>query len=146
MIAELCRNGLHPADQRRPNGPGHVQCGGCLDERQRARWQLAPGGRDGWADPAHDAERQAAYDAWAGGLDDAIARMRAEQGFDGRRRGWRTLGDVVGMQATPKAEPVPTPVRPLPRFVACETCGAGRPADRPCAHCARRLRRTEVSA
>lgn len=101
MVAEyaprrtLCRNGLHPIELKRRNG-AKVQCGPCIDARVQLRWELLPGGR--WTEPAHDAERQAAYDLWSAGLDDAIAHLRLTEGFDGRTRVWRTLGDVVGMR------------------------------------------------
>lgn len=153
MVAEptpvLCRNGPHPIALRVPNGADRTECGPCRKAVSLHRWQVLPGGRRRWANPEVDADQQARYQAWAAGLDDAIAQMRREQGFDGRERTWRTLGDVVGMQAAPPA-PAPEPVVPQSwrtrRIVACPDCGAGRFEGRPCRHCEPRSARFQALA
>jgi hypothetical protein len=152
MVAVLCRNGLHPVAMRRRNGrSGRPACYGCRDERQKLRRQLAPGGRADWADPVEDAAARDRAAVWAAGVDDAIAAIRKAEGFDGRLRGWQTLGDVEGMQepVVPEPETAPAPAkqpwqtRPI---IACPGCGGGRFEDQACAHCPpARLQRFQIA-
>lgn len=134
MVATLCRNGLHPISERRARpSEGRSVCEPCAIENHQ--WHRANAPYEDALDPAYlaaKAERQAAYTAWAAGVDDAITRLRREHGFDGRRRAWKTLGDVVGMQATP---PPPRP-DPRLRIVNCGRCGTPRFASARCATCA----------
>lgn len=157
VASELCRNGRHPIEQRRRNGAGKWQCGPCRLERHKARTRSKPVDADVLRDP----EREARFEAWSAGLDDAIAEARRREGFDGRERTWRTLGDVVGMQREAHgtgqvrvgpehpdyvSEPVVRHTWRTRPIVACPDCGAGRFEGRPCRHCEPRSARFQALA
>lgn len=135
-MAALCRNRLHPREgNRAPNSgrPGTF-CVPCRRESVVRRGAAAPVRLDGWADPIGDTERRQRLAVWIAGVDDAIARIRAEEGFDGTVRTWRTLGECLS------AEPPRLPTRLNPhggrRLVHCGRCGAPRWYGQPCALCA----------
>lgn len=95
-MADLCRNKKHPRSERYVGPDGKKSyCYPCKSESAKALLIARPGGRDGWTDPVADAERRGRLAAWMAGVDDAIARIRAEEGFDGTRRGWQTLGECL---------------------------------------------------
>ena len=132
MDAEFCRNGRHPASMRVRDRSGKSDCKGCRTERWEGRNLACRGERATLSAEAveHATERQARYDTWAAWLDAAILAIRRTEGFDGRERTWRTLGEFL--------RPAPAPAwtwrtRPI---VACPDCGAARFEGRPCRHCA----------
>lgn len=131
----LCRNGRHPYSQRRTKTNGLTTCVPCEQESWRASQPLRSHSTTGWASLAPDPERQERYDAWAAGLDAAIAMVRATEGFDGGERPWQALGEYL---------PLPSPARAPRRraitqmVVRCADCDTPRLWDAPCATCAQR--------
>lgn len=69
--------------------------------------------------------------AWRDGVDAAIARTRATEGFDGTHRGWQTLGECL------LPEPPPTPRQIAGRLVVrCARCQISRFYGEHCRTCA----------
>ncbi len=84
---QLCINGRHP--WKPVYSSNRLKCYPCYQARMGAGRRL---GR--WSMPQLDPQRAAKFNQWASGLHAAIDTIRREQGFDGRERPWRTLGDA----------------------------------------------------
>ena len=135
MAVALCKNDLHPVTQRRRVGR-QLRCIPCRQAQEIARQIVVADGRwqvPGPAAVAGLAERQQRHDAWAAGLDAAIAELRRTEGFMGGR--WRTLGELLHPELT-LVTPAPSMSRRTRPIVACEDCGAARYEGQPCRHCA----------
>lgn len=95
MSGHVCRSGRHVDAPRGRKKTGGTFCTWCEREQRQIRMRLAPCGRDGWADPAADAEARQRFEAWSAGLDTAIRVIRLTEGFDGRYQEWQTLGECL---------------------------------------------------
>lgn len=141
-----CRSGRHPISERIYSQGGYVDCRGCRLERDRAKYQ-----RHGqWADPTPDPERAERLKLWQAGVDDAIAEMRAAEGFDGTVRTWTTLGECLLPDTalrTQMRQTEPERLRVVvPRLVGrCRICGAPRRDDGACMFCLTVLRSRRAS-
>lgn len=133
----LCRNGRHPYSQRRTKSDGSTSCLPCGRDRLRAIRETIPGGVGDWAMSVVDTERVQRLHAWQATVDDAIAEMRQQEGFDGTTRDWQTLGECLLSDLTPAR---PRPVV-QPRTVKCDRCQVWRFVGRRCASCAAGLDR-----
>lgn len=97
MDAErLCRNG-HPRSRRYVKPSGGTDCRDCRTDRQHYQNRTLPVDLD----PAMVAERAAWQQAWAAGVAAAIVVLRLTEGFDGRERGWQTLGEYLPLERMP---------------------------------------------
>lgn len=81
--------------------------------------------------------------AWIDGVDEAIARMRRAEGFDGTRRTWTTLGECLLPGAeTQKAGREQATLRVVcgRRWEPCGTCKTPKWVGTRCRSCAAGLR------
>jgi hypothetical protein len=136
---QLCRNKKHPITERTRKSNGGTECSGCRRDEREHRNATRPVDRDGSVDPSIFEASRRWRASWAATIDATIARIRAEEGFDGRRQRWQTLGEYLRLDAALReqiAAPAPAPL-PQRRIIGrCRGCGAPRREDIPCDFCA----------